>query len=593
MGNKYTNEELIELYKKFALKLGRTPLQKDINEERKTDKTLPSSPVLSRRFGGLTNLNNLCGLEMHYKYYTDEEMLVLLYDFYLIHGFPTKKMISMDNSMPHAEVYCNKFGSFKEAIIRAKIPIPKHKEGRLNDNFCELTEEQLLDQLEIVIKEYGIIQTHKFKEYGLKSFRVYRNRFNTYKNILEILNVEINEDIMSKYFSKFKNITKEDLLIYLRNFYNKFGIPTTRMLKFNKDMPSDSLYRERFGSFQNALVEAGICIPESREWLYDRKSVDNETILEIVSKYIHNNFTEKDRLPTLKDLYTLCNAPSYSVLNNRFNTTENFYNQLGIDYFEHNKKAFEFDMIDNYIKLKENLGYVPDSRDVDIASKQGLCQGMKTYSEHFGSLIEFQKSLGYEPTANLGLMISKEEALMELKELGINLGRLPTQKDTNECEWTPSQGYYHHNFGSYGKALILAGFDSTWYNRKVMITPKGNLAFSSYEYDFTTMLEERDVEFTKEDYYKNHIKGFTERLQFDHILYINGNTYYVEIFGIMEYEWYRNKTIRKIKLCEDNDLILIDLYKEDFKKKNRDQLYEMLMERIKEIDNKIILKEVN
>ena len=126
-----------------------------------------------------------------------------------------------------------------------------------------------------------------------------------------------------------------------------------------------------------------------------------------------------------------------------------------------------------------------------------------------------------------------------------------------------------------------------------MITPKGNLAFSSYEYDFTTMLEERDVEFTKEDYYKNHIKGFTERLQFDHILYINGNTYYVEIFGIMEYEWYRNKTIRKIKLCEDNDLILIDLYKEDFKKRNRDQLYEMLMEKIKEIDNKIILEEVN
>ena len=432
----------------------------------------------------------------------------------------------------------------------------------------------------------GIIQTNKFKEYGLKSFRVYRNRFGSYKKALQLAGIEIQDDIMRKYFSEFKNITNDKLLEYLKDFYSKFGIPTTRILKFNKDMPSDYLYRERFGSFQNALVEAGICIPESREWLYNRASVTDEEILEIVSRYINNNFSEKDRLPTLKDLYTLCNAPSYSVLNNRFNTTENFYNQLGIDYFEHNKKAFEFDMIDNYIKLKENLGYVPDSRDVDIASKQGLCQGMKTYSEHFGSLIEFQKSLGYEPTANLGLIISKEDALLELKELGINLGRLPTQKDTNECEWTPSSSYYANNFESYGKALILAGFDSTWYNRKVMITPKGNLAFSSYEYDFTTMLEERDVEFTKEDYYKNHIKGFTERLQFDHILYINGKIYYVEIFGIMEYEWYRNKTIRKIKLCEDNDLILIDLYKEDFKKRNRDQLYEMLMEKIKDIDNK-------
>jgi len=199
MGNKYTNEELIELYKKFALKLGRTPLQKDINEERKTDKTLPSSPVLSRRFGGLTNLNNLCGLEMHYKYYTDEEMLVLLYDFYLIHGFPTKKMISMDNSMPHAEVYCKRFGSFKDAIIKANIPIPKHKEGRLNDNFCELTKEQLLHQLEIVIKENGIIQTNKFKEYGLKSFRVYRNRFGSYKSALQLAGIEIQDDIMRKF----------------------------------------------------------------------------------------------------------------------------------------------------------------------------------------------------------------------------------------------------------------------------------------------------------------------------------------------------------------------------------------------------------
>jgi len=200
------------------------------------------------------------------------------------------------------------------------------------------------------------------------------------------------------------------------------------MLKFNRDMPSDSLYRERFGSFQNALVEAGICIPESREWLYNRKSVDDETIIKVVSKYINNYYTEKYILPSLEDLYVLCNAPSCSVLNNRFNTTDNFYRQLGIDYFEHNKKVVELDMINNYIKLKERLGYVPDSRDVDRASKQGLCQGMKTYSEHFGSLIEFQKKLGYEPTASFGRMITKEDALMELKELGINLAKITYSK---------------------------------------------------------------------------------------------------------------------------------------------------------------------
>jgi hypothetical protein len=584
MGKKYTDEELIMFYKNFALELGRTPKQQDINNKRRTDKIFPSAVVFGRRFNGLSELNKICGLSLNYKIYSDNELLDLLFDLYQRIGFPTKKIINNDENMPNAELYTKRFGSFKDAIIKANIPIPEYIKGKLNCRVCELTDEELLKQLLDVINKHGIIPFQKFRKYGLKSSTVYRNRFGTYQRVLELAGIEIPDDIKRKYFSSFKNITNNELINHLKDFYKKFGIPTTRILKFNKDMPSDYLYRERFGSFQNALIEAGICIPESREWLYNRKSIDDDTIINVVTKYINNNFTEKDQLPSLKDLYVLCKVPSYSVLKNRFYNTENFYNKLSINYYEHNKKAFELDMINKYMSLKNILGYVPDSRDVDRASKQDLCYGMKTYSEHFGSLIEFQKMLGYEPTANIGLLTTKEDALKELKELGISIGRLPTQKDVNECEWLPSATYYAHHFNSYGNALILAGFDENWYNRKVMITPKGNLAFSSYEYDFTVMLENNNFIFKKEDYYKNYINGFLKRLQFDHVIFFNNDIYFIEIFGIMEYKWYRDKTVRKIKLCEDNDLKLIDLYKEDFKKKNEKQLYEMLMERIENFE---------
>ena len=589
MSRKYTDEEIINIYKDFASRLGKTPTQDDVNNESKSNKYFPSGKVLFSRFGGKTKLDEICGLKLNHIYFTDNELLDKLKNFYNKHGFPTKKEITKDEDMPNAEVYRIRFGSFKDAIIKANIPIPKHKEKSLNNNKVYVEDDILLEQLKQVLTTHGIIPISKFKEYGLYSMVVYRSRFGTYKDILNILNIPIPEDMENKYFSKYKNISNEEMIDYLKDYYNKYGFPTTRDLANNTNYPSSYLYRERFGSFENALIIANIEIPQNKERLYNRESMDTDIILLNLKEFIYNNYTEKDFLPGMKKLITLCNIPSESVLIKRFNGIKDLYNQIGIDYYKHNNQALELDMIDKYLKLKDKLGYTPDSRDVDRASKEGICYGMKTYSEHFGSLIEFQKSLNLEPSAYLGFLKSDDELIEDLKELGKQIGRLPTQKDINECDWMASSHMYNSKFGSHYKSLLLAGFDYNWSNRRTIITPNGNIALSSYEYDFLIMLETKNIKFIKEEYYKNYIKELNRRFQFDFTLFIDGDIYFIEIFGIMNYKWYSDKRDYKIQLCEDNDLKLIDLYKNDFKKSDMETLYSLLLDKINNINN---LKEV-
>jgi len=182
MGKKYTDEDIINKYKELAKKLDKTPTQDDVNNESKNNKDFPSGRILFKRFGGKTKLDEICGLKLNHIYFTDNDLLDKLKNFYDRNGFPTKKEITKDKDMPNAEVYRIRFGSFKDAIIKASIPIPKNKQNSLKNNKVYLDDEILLEQFKQVINTYGIIPISKFKEYGLHSMMVYRNRFGKYSN---------------------------------------------------------------------------------------------------------------------------------------------------------------------------------------------------------------------------------------------------------------------------------------------------------------------------------------------------------------------------------------------------------------------------
>src|SRR5437764_4730099 len=80
----------------------------------------------------------------------------------------------------------------------------------------------------------------------------------------------------------------------------------------------------------------------------------------------------------------------------------------------------------------------------------------QTVIEHFGSWNEAKRAAGLVPRR-----FARREELVGLpRELGEELGRIPTAKDLDERRGSmPSKSLYWHTFGSLSSALREAGFD--------------------------------------------------------------------------------------------------------------------------------------
>ena len=80
----------------------------------------------------------------------------------------------------------------------------------------------------------------------------------------------------------------------------------------------------------------------------------------------------------------------------------------------------------------------------------------QTVIEHFGSWNEAKRAAGLVPRR----FARREELVGLLRDLGEELGRVPTAKDLDERRGSmPSKSLYWHTFGSLAEALREAGFD--------------------------------------------------------------------------------------------------------------------------------------
>jgi hypothetical protein len=80
----------------------------------------------------------------------------------------------------------------------------------------------------------------------------------------------------------------------------------------------------------------------------------------------------------------------------------------------------------------------------------------QTVIEHFGSWNEAKRAAGLVPRR----FARRDELVRLLRELGDELGRIPTAKDLDERRGSmPSKSLYWHTFGSLSSALREAGFD--------------------------------------------------------------------------------------------------------------------------------------
>jgi hypothetical protein len=102
----------------------------------------------------------------------------------------------------------------------------------------------------------------------------------------------------------------------------------------------------------------------------------------------------------------------------------------------------------------DRLGRSPTMRE--FAADPKTTVHPQTVIEHFGSWNRAKRLAGLVPRR----FATREELLALLKELGEELGRVPTAKDIDEHRGRmPSKSLYWHTFGSLTHALREAGFD--------------------------------------------------------------------------------------------------------------------------------------
>jgi Homing endonuclease associated repeat len=102
----------------------------------------------------------------------------------------------------------------------------------------------------------------------------------------------------------------------------------------------------------------------------------------------------------------------------------------------------------------ERLGRSPTMRE--FAADSETTVHPQTVIEHFGSWNRAKRRAGLVPRR----FATREELLALLRELGDQLGRVPTARDIDEHRGRlPSKSLYWHTFGSLTNALREAGFD--------------------------------------------------------------------------------------------------------------------------------------
>src|SRR5690242_14670806 len=102
----------------------------------------------------------------------------------------------------------------------------------------------------------------------------------------------------------------------------------------------------------------------------------------------------------------------------------------------------------------ERLGRSPTMRE--FAADPETTVHPQTVIEHFGSWNAAKRAAGLVPRR----FATREELLGLLRDLGAELGRLPTARDIDDRKGRlPSKSLYWHTFGSLSNALREAGFD--------------------------------------------------------------------------------------------------------------------------------------
>lgn len=275
---KYNKEELIKSLQQKADELGRTPKCRDIDDDMQMPSLYPyytrfGSLTNALKQAGLTP--NRVGV---HKKYSDPELLdILRRKAKSLRRTPISKDVKADQFMPSYTTYILRFGSFQRAIKRAGLkhtsrPYVQYSKEELlgmlknaikeagieqleSKPYPRYTKEEMLSMLKEKAKQLGKVPTQDElnSDPEMPKFLTYVYRFGSFKSACKEAGLSYRKHGRSIKF------TDDELLDMLRNKAKELGrVLTGNDLGKRNNMPVRQVYIYRFGGLQIALKKAGI-----------------------------------------------------------------------------------------------------------------------------------------------------------------------------------------------------------------------------------------------------------------------------------------------------------------------------------------------
>lgn len=369
----------------------------------------------------------------------------------------------------------------------------------------------------------------------------------------------------------FVKYTDEQLLGFIREYNDIYGFPKQRDFNKIEQYPNHVTYFNRFGSFQNAIVLAGIEIPDNMNKLMNRKNKYNKNdVLKELTIVINKFQQDNIGLPPYQYVEDNSGIISEAMICRMFGNLKTAYNLLGFED-DYNDSLIKDDMIDKYLKIADTIGKTPTSRDIERFSKNGDGEfySMSTYINRFGNLSEVESMLNMDGNCKTRY-ITKEELISRLHELYRELGDVPMQQDINDCKHIPNIGKTLRVLGYKSIVQLQKELFGRQYN-KIKVTKRGTLCLSQYEYTLARTLEKYEYNFKKDQLYKKYIESVESNISVDFVIESHNKCYFIEIFGITGVESYDIKTRQKIDICENANIPILALYPKDFYRMNQDK----------------------
>lgn len=234
-------------------------------------------------------------------------------------------------------------------------------------------------------------------------------------------------------------IPAEKLIAELQSIADQLGRPPSLREIDELSSYSRSTYQDRFGSWNDAVEEAGL---EPRH--SSTANIEDRELLEELDRLAEN----LNRTPRQRDMEQ---HGKYSVTTyqNRFGSWNDALRKAD----QQPAKRWKVDRDDLLAELRQlgsRLGSSPTAAEMD----EGGAFSSRVYLSEFGSWNEALEAAGYDP--NQPDALSPAELQAELKRLTEELDRTPRKRDMIEYgEYSPEP--YRRRFGSWNAALQSVG----------------------------------------------------------------------------------------------------------------------------------------